>query len=150
MNTSELVDSFERGLLLGDLIADVTGDDVDVCRTPNRQQREFAENPDYILLHDAVTSYAEHTLSTAQVYWNGSIQAWSAMARIRMKHLLHQCGFTVTQCHFDSQSNIIQRTLQANCPGGTLLLVEDLHLQPISSIIYSTTKYTKHTKDYPR
>lgn len=135
----QLASSLRQGLLLGDLIYRATGDDLHVTRFPEDHLDSIADRVGHRLLHRTTASYAGLRLGSAETYWWGSREAWSALAGTRMKHLLHRWSYEVGRFSFDRTNWTVRRSLHSRPPGGRLMIFELLLLEPMLSLDWSAT-----------
>lgn len=129
-----LVSLLKRGALLGDLVCGATGNDVHVTRFVENHLDMITGQTKYRLLHRTTASIAGLKLGSARTYWSGTEEAWSALAGIRMRRILHMWHFAVAGFSFDRSNLTVRRCLRSQPPGGRLLIAELLLLEPMLSL----------------
>lgn len=138
MNVSKLVEIFEAGALLGDVVCQTTGHDIDIVRFEERFPTKAVEVSDmYNYTHSTVALFNSMAVGSARVYIHASNNNIQVLTGGRMKETLRKLGYSILFSRFDRNTRNLTRIILSPTDGGGLAIVETLFLNTIESIILS-------------
>jgi len=142
MNMNELVEIFEAGALLGDIIYQTTGHDIDIVRFEERFPPKAVEVGDmYNYTHSTVALFNSVTVGNARVYLHASNNDLQVLTRGRMKETLRKLGYRILISSFDLHTRNLSRVIVSPAIGDGLAITETLFLDAIESVVFLTPSY---------
>lgn len=150
MNMNELVEIFEAGTLLGDIICQTTGHDIDIVRFEERFPPKAVEVGDmYIYAHSTVASFNNTVVGSARVYLHTSNNNLKVLTHGRMKETLRKLGYRILISRFDRNTRNLSRIILSPTDGGGLAIVETLFLRAIESIMQFHLNHSLGSSFFP-
>jgi hypothetical protein len=139
---NELTEIFKAGALLGDIICQTTGHDIDIVRFEERFPQKAVEVDDmYNYTHSTVASFNSVAVGTARVYIHASNNDLQVLTRGRMKETLRKLGYRILISSFDLYTRILSRVIVSPAIGGGLAITETLFLDAIESVVFLALPY---------
>ena len=139
---NELTEIFEAGALLGDIICQTTGHDIDIVRFEERFPPKAVEVGDmYNYTHSTVASFNSVAVGSARVYIHALNNDLQVLTRGRMKETLRNLGYRILISSFDRRTRKLSRVIVSPAIGGGLAITETLFLNAIESVVFSTPSH---------
>jgi hypothetical protein len=138
MNLGTLTKLLISGVLLGDIVSEVTGEDIEVMRY--NDGFEFNLVPIGVKHRYAYSTIASHrdvVLGSARVYLFAENKECYALTRGRMKQTLKRLGYYVSSYHLDGQNYSLIRIILSPVVNSKIMIVEAFRLMDIKRVLLS-------------
>ena len=127
-NTS-LVDALRSGLLIGNMLQELLGCDIDVARFPIADSTK--KDGQFLPLHNTIATFEGQFLGTAACFWSGTQSSWDQLATTRMKLILNDCGYTIQKFSSRRCNRSVARAISCDTGIGAIYFLESLRIDSL-------------------